>query len=58
MHKAFEFMGYKPGDFPIAEYVGKNALHFGIHQYLTNNDLEYIAKTLNIINEQGINLLW
>ena len=46
MHKAFEFMGYKPGDFPIAKYVGKNGLHFGIHQYLTDDDLTYIASNL------------
>jgi len=47
MHKAFNFMDYKPGDFPVAEYLGKNGLHFGIHQYLTSDDLEYIADTLN-----------
>jgi len=46
MHQAFKFMGYKPGDFPIAEYVGKNALHFGIHQYLTDDDLTYISDHL------------
>jgi len=46
MHKAFEFMGYKPGDFPVAEYVGETGLHFGIHQYLTDDDLNYISKTL------------
>lgn len=46
MHKTFEFMGYKVGDFPVAEYVGKNGLHFGIHQYLNNSDLLYIKDTL------------
>ncbi|MCG2719097.1 MAG: DegT/DnrJ/EryC1/StrS family aminotransferase [Nanoarchaeota archaeon] len=45
-HKAFEFLGYKYGDFPIAEYVGKNGLHFGIHQYLNDDDLIYIKNTL------------
>jgi len=46
-HKAFEFLGCKPGDFPVAEYVGENGLHFGIHQYLKDDDLPYIANTLN-----------
>ena len=46
MHNAFKFMGYKPGDFPVAEYVGKNGLHFGIHQYLTDDDFTYIASNL------------
>lgn len=45
-HKAFEFLGYRKGDFPIAEYVGENGLHFGIHQYLSNNDLTYISNVL------------
>ena len=47
MHKAFEFMGYKKGDFPVAEYIGKNGLHFGIHQYLTDEDLEYISEVIH-----------
>ena len=45
-HKAFEFLGYKYGQFPVAEYVGENGLHFGIHQYLNNDDLVYISDTL------------
>jgi len=47
MHKAFEFMGYKSGDFPVAEYVGENGLHFGIHQYLSEDDLTYISDILH-----------
>lgn len=45
-HKAFEFLGYKLGDFPVAEYIGKNGLHFGIHQYLKDDDLVYISDVL------------
>jgi len=45
-HRAFEFMNYKKGDFPGAEYIGDNGLHFGIHQYLTDDDLKYISDTL------------
>lgn len=45
-HTAFNFLGYKYGDFPVAEFVGRNGLHFGIHQYLTEEDLIYIADTL------------
>jgi len=44
-HKAFGFMSNN-SKFPAAEYVGQNGLHFGIHQYLTDNDLSYIAETL------------
>jgi len=45
-HNAFKFLGYKSGQFPIAEYVGENGLHFGIHQYLNDDDLVYISDTL------------
>ena len=45
-HNAFRFLGYQYGQFPVAEYVGRNGLHFGIHQYLTDDDLLYISGTL------------
>ena len=45
-HKVFKFLGYRYGDFPAAEYVGDNGLHFGIHQYLTDDDLLFISDTL------------
>lgn len=46
-HKALKFLGYKYGDFPVAEYVGENGLQFGIHRYLTDDDLAYIADILH-----------
>jgi dTDP-4-amino-4,6-dideoxygalactose transaminase len=45
-HQAFKFLNYKYGEFPASEYVGGNGLHFGIHQYLTDDDLLYISDTL------------
>jgi len=46
-HKAFKFLKYESGDFPNAEYIGNNGLHFGIHQFLTDEDLIYISETLH-----------
>ena len=46
-HRAFNFMGYKLGDFPEAEFIGRNGLHFGLHQYLSENDLVYISDTIH-----------
>jgi dTDP-4-amino-4,6-dideoxygalactose transaminase len=46
-HKAFEYLGYKKGEFPEAEYVGDNGLHFGIHQYLSEEDLDYVSEVLH-----------
>jgi len=31
---------------PVSEYVRENGLHFGIHQYLNEDDLHYISDTL------------
>lgn len=45
-HRAFAFMGHRLGDFPVAEYIGENGLHFGVHQYLTESDLTYAAERL------------
>ena len=42
-HRAFAFLGYKQGVFPVAERIGGTGLHFGIHQYLTHEDIQYIA---------------
>lgn len=45
-HNAFKFLNHHLGDFPNAEYIGDNGTHFGIHQYLSDEDITYIADTL------------
>ena len=45
-HQAFQFMDYNCGQFPVSEYIGENGLHFGIHQYLSDDDLLFISDTL------------
>ena len=40
-------MNHAKGEFPVAEYIGENGLHFGIHQYLTDDDLTYISEILH-----------
>jgi len=37
----FEFLGYHLGDFPNAEYIGKNGVHVGIHQDVDPADVEW-----------------
>jgi dTDP-4-amino-4,6-dideoxygalactose transaminase len=46
-HQAFSFLGHRLGDFPMAEYIGENGLHFGCHQYLTEADMDYAAEALH-----------
>lgn len=45
-HKAFKFLGHKLGEFPVSEYLGVHGLHFGMHQYLTDEDLVFIADSI------------
>lgn len=45
-HKAFKFLGHKFGEFPVSEYVGVHGLHFGMHQFLTDDDLVFISDTI------------
>ena len=40
-------MGYKNGDFPLAEKQAKELLTLPVHQYLNLNQLKYIVKTIN-----------
>lgn len=45
-HRAFSFLGYRKGDFPVSERIGRTGLHFGIHQYLSDDDIAYIAESV------------
>ena len=45
-HPAFSFLGHKAGDFPVSERIGRTGLHFGVHQYLTDDDIDYIGETV------------
>lgn len=42
----FEFLGYKRGNFPHAEYIGNNGIHIGIHQDLDKKECDYFIDTL------------
>ena len=45
-HKAFAFLGYEEGAFPVAERVARTGLHFGCHELMTGEDVALIAKTV------------
>lgn len=42
----YEFLGHKYGDFPVAENVGKNGLHIGIHQDVTSEHIDYFISVV------------
>lgn len=39
--RGFEFLGYRLGEFPEAEYVGNNGIHIGVHQDITDEHIDY-----------------
>jgi len=40
----FKFLGYSLGEFPNAEYIGRNGIHIGIHQDIEKEDLDYFIR--------------
>lgn len=54
LHGAFNYLGLDQNNgfsnkldaFPIAEYIGNYGIHFGIHHYLSDEDIQYIKENL------------
>lgn len=42
-HGAFGFLGYREGQFPVAERIGRTGWPFSVHQYLTDEEVEFVA---------------
>ena len=51
----FAHLGYKPGWFPNAEYMGKNGIHIGVHQDVGLGEMEYVLHTLEKFLEKHQN---
>lgn len=43
----FAHLGYGPGQFPVAEYLGLNGIHVGCHQDLGIEEMEYLLEVLD-----------
>lgn len=51
----FDFHQKYAGKLPIAEYLGQNGFYIGCHQYLTQDDLEYVGKSFKkILRNVGV----
>ncbi len=42
----FEYLGYKLGQFPIAEYMGHNGIHIGVHQDVGIKEMDYVLEKI------------
>lgn len=49
----YEFLGYKIGDFPNAEYIGSNGIHVGVHHEINEREISwFISCVRDFINER------
>lgn len=42
---AYRHLGFKPGDFPNADYIGANGFYIGVHQNLTPDDIAIVLES-------------
>lgn len=42
----FAYLGYRPGEFPNAEYIGRHGLHVGVHHDLGIAEMQYVLDTI------------
>lgn len=43
----FAYLGYAPGQFPNAEYMGHNGIHVGVHQDVGLEEMDYLLDVLD-----------
>jgi len=53
LHKASKILGYKRGDFPIAEKCSKKVLALPHHQYLKKKEILYVCKKIDEFYEKN-----
>jgi len=44
----YEFLGYKLGDFPNAEYIGNNGIHIGVHHDVGEEDINWFIDRIEV----------
>jgi len=42
----YEFLGWRLGDFPVAEGIGGRGIHIGVHQDITPGDVDWFVETV------------
>jgi dTDP-4-amino-4,6-dideoxygalactose transaminase len=46
LQKAYAYLGYGQGDFPVSEYLANHVLSLPMHTELSEDQLEYITKAV------------
>jgi dTDP-4-amino-4,6-dideoxygalactose transaminase len=52
LQKCFSYLGYKEGDFPVAERVSKNILALPIYPEITKEEVEFVCETIKKFYKQ------
>jgi len=42
----FKYLGHEEGQFPVAEYMGRNGIHIGVHHGLGLEEMDYVLQSL------------
>jgi aminotransferase EvaB len=53
LQPAAKHLGYKKGDFPMAEAHGQSVITFPAHPYLTNEEIDYVISTVRNFYTEG-----
>ena len=49
----FKYLGYREGQFPESDYIADNGLHIGVHQDITDEQINYLDRVLEkFVNEK------
>ena len=44
LQECFKYLGYKSGDFPVAEMISNEIMSLPMNPYLTKNEINYISE--------------
>lgn len=42
----FAWLGHREGDYPVAEFMGRNGLHIGVHHDMGDDEVDYVLEKL------------
>lgn len=53
LQKCFEYLGYKKGDFPVAERISEQIVALPIYPEITNEEVLYVCETIKKFYNEG-----
>ncbi|NIQ13793.1 MAG: hypothetical protein GTO02_05125, partial [Candidatus Dadabacteria bacterium] len=54
LQKAYEFLGYKKGSFPVAERCASQYISLPMYPELLRDQIEYVADQLNVFSTEKV----